>query len=160
MVPPLLSPIRSEKEKIKRKRNEEKEERRKYKEEKMIEEENNGNEWKSWKANEFFWKQYKRSSEIKGNENEKKKDNTKKDEEAKKEETNREAKRCERENKEQKGEIKKKLKLSTSIEKDLDTLKNQNWVNDEVINQYFNIIKEENERKRKIHIMNTFFSHV
>ena len=48
----------------------------------------------------------------------------------------------------------------TIKEKDIRTLKGSNWLNDEVINFYFELIRErsnDNPSLPKVHVMNTYF---
>ncbi|XP_043271248.1 ubiquitin-like-specific protease 1 [Venturia canescens] len=136
-VPQLLSPIKDLKEEsIQERRCEEKKQRECYA--KQIDEDM-GNKWKNWNVNEF----------ILDGEEENQKENIQV-KEKRKLQLEEESQTIKHKNKNTEKRPRARL-----LKKDLDTLNKERWVNDEVVNAYFEMIEEQG--KGRVYVMNTFF---
>ncbi|XP_043271833.1 ubiquitin-like-specific protease ESD4 [Venturia canescens] len=137
--------------------------------------EEEGEVWKTWKAGEFVWSEDKENTQnnnnnnIDNNKNKRKRfdDNVETQTKKIKKETNKEntensnindnndsngRKRKSTDNKE-KEQVTKKIKKEMRIrQEDLETLKGENRLNDEVINNYLELISNED-----VYVMNSFF---
>ncbi|XP_043285705.1 sentrin-specific protease 1-like [Venturia canescens] len=130
----------------------------------MREVEDKAEEWKGWGAGEFIWIEDDKEND-KNNDNEKKKLTRKIEEETEKDEkeglsnnnnndhkNENKRKRIDDKEEEQTKRMKKEIKRE-----DLQTLEGTRWLNDEVINSYFDLISADEAHGQRVYAMNSFF---
>ncbi|XP_043271898.1 sentrin-specific protease 1-like [Venturia canescens] len=124
-------------------------------------------DWKTWKAGQFFWQTKKEdikkqpiretSSDKKREKNDEKDTVQIMDIEKKKEANNKENQSANIEKKRKENDGDDKPKVKKMKREDLETLQEKKWLNDEIINSYLDLLSEDETLGHRIYGMNSFF---